>query len=185
MLKELYEFAKNPLYTEDTHKQFQYRFRKLTKLLVLAIALSISLLIVASIIQAIFKLEMGKHAIDDLFENNSPIVIFMLAVLVAPILEELIFRGPLVWFKNSNYFKSIFYFFTVCFGFMHITNFELTPQVWLLSPLLVAPQVSVGFILGFIRIKFGLLWSMILHASYNLILTFPVVILKLLDIPLE
>ncbi|WP_419211395.1 CPBP family intramembrane glutamic endopeptidase [Maribacter sp. X9] len=185
MLKELYEFAKNPLYNQDTNKQFKYRFRKLVKLLALAISFSILLLMVASTIQSVFGLEIGKHAIDDLFEDNSPLAIFMLAVFVAPFLEELIFRGPLAWFRNSDYFNFIFYSFTVCFGFVHITNFELTPQVWLLSPLLVAPQISVGFVLGFIRIKFGLLWSMVLHASYNLILIFPLVIMKFLDIQIE
>lgn len=184
MLEEIYAFAKNPLYLEDSNKHFQYRFLLLLKLLVLAIGLSLLLLLMASALQVIFKLEIGKHAIDDLFKKNSALVIFVLAVVVAPVLEELIFRGPLAWFKNSNYFPTLFYLFTFCFGFIHITNFELTTQVWLLSPLLVAPQVSVGLLLGFIRIKLGLLWSIAMHASYNCILLFPLILMKLLGIPI-
>jgi len=185
MLEELYDFAKHPVYTLDENNNLQYRFKILSKLLVLSLCLSILLLIIGSMFQNVFKLEMGKHAIDDLFENNSAIVIFLLAVLVAPFLEELLFRGPLLFFKSSKYFSIVFYLFTFTFGFIHITNFELTTQVWLLAPILVAPQISVGFLLGFIRIKFGLIWSMAMHAIYNLILIFPLMLLNFLDIPIE
>lgn len=184
MLEELYAFAKNPVFTKDENKNFDYRLQRLFKLVGIALGASILLLMVAGVIQLIFGLETGKHAIDDLFEHNTPLVIFLLAVLVAPVLEELIFRGPLAWFKKSNHFPAVFLLFTLAFGFLHITNFEFSLQVWLLSPLLVAPQISVGFILGFIRIKFGLLWSMAMHALYNLILVSPLIVLKLLNIPI-
>ena len=68
---------------------------------------------------------------------------------------------------------------------MHISNFEMTKQVLLFSPLLVAPQISVGFLLGYIRVRFGLIWSMALHACYNMVLIVPVLIMQLLDIPIE
>lgn len=68
---------------------------------------------------------------------------------------------------------------------MHISNFEMSTQVLLFSPLLVAPQISVGFLLGYIRVKFGLLWSMALHAIYNMVLVVPVLIMQLLDISIE
>lgn len=184
MLEELYAFFKHPSYMTDTNKGFQYRLRKLFKLVVLAIGLSILLLMAVSTLQLVFGLELGKHAIDDLVGNNSAILIFILAVVVAPVVEELIFRGPLVWFKKSNYFPIVFYLFSICFGFVHLTNFELTTQVWILSPFLVAPQISVGVLLGFIRVKFGLLWSMALHASYNSVFIFPLLVMKLLGIPI-
>lgn len=185
MLQELLTFARKPDYEQDENKSYTYRFRVLLKLLVLALCSCILLLIVASIIQSIFSIELGKHAMDDLFENNSLIVIFSLAVLAAPFFEELIFRGPLVFFKNSKFFVAAFYILTIIFGFIHISNFELSTQVWLLSPLLVAPQIGVGFLLGFIRVKFGLLWSMFMHACYNMILVGPLLLMKFLEIPLE
>ncbi|TLP79626.1 CPBP family intramembrane glutamic endopeptidase [Maribacter sp. ACAM166] len=185
MLEELYDFAKHPVYILDKNNNLQYRFRKLIKLLVISLCLSILLLMIASTLQHVFQLEMGKHAIDDLFKDNSAIVIFILAVIVAPFLEELLFRGPLLFFKNSKYFPTVFYSFTLIFGLIHLSNFELSTEVWLLSPLLVAPQIGIGFLLGFIRVKFGLVWSMTMHALYNLILIFPLVILKLLDIEIE
>ena len=185
MLEELIAFAKKPIYEQDVNSNASDKLRLFTKLLVLALGSSILLLIIASVIQYIFNIEVGKHAIDDLFDNNSEIKIFVLAVILAPFLEELIFRGPLLFFKNSKYFSTALYIFTIAFGLVHISNFELTTQVLLLSPLLVAPQVSVGFILGYIRVKFGLIWSMALHACYNMVLIIPLLLVKFLDIPIE
>jgi len=185
MLEELLSFAKAPMYERDVNTAISYKLIYLFKLLVLALCSSILLLMLAGTIQNLFSIELGKHAIDDLFENNSVIIIFFLSVLIAPISEELLFRGPLVFFKNSKFFGVAFYIVTLIFGIIHISNFELTTQVWLLSPILIAPQVSVGFLLGFIRVKFGLLWSIIMHACYNLVLVLPLLLLKFLDIPIE
>ncbi len=185
MLEKLIAFAKKPIYDKDVNSHTSVKLRLFAKLLVLALCSSILLLIIASIIQNIFNIEVGEHAIDDLFDNNSEIKIFFLAVIVAPFFEELIFRGPLLFFKNSKYFPIALYIFTIAFGLIHISNFELSTQVLLLSPLLVAPQISVGFLLGYIRVKFGLIWSMALHACYNMVLIIPLLLVKLLDIPIE
>ncbi|HDZ05862.1 hypothetical protein LCGC14_0122980 [marine sediment metagenome] len=185
MLNEILLFAKHPVYEQDANTSTSHKLRTLFKLLILALCLSIILLMVASFAENILHLNVGKHAIDDLFENYSVTLIFFLAVIIAPFFEELFFRGPLVFFKKSKFFKIAFYLFTVLFGFMHISNFEMTKQVLLFSPLLVAPQISVGFLLGYIRIRFGLIWSMALHACYNMVLIVPVLIMQLLDIPIE
>jgi hypothetical protein len=112
------------------------------------------------------------------------LVVLLAGIILAPVLEELIFRGPLIFFRNSRFFPYIFYGITLLFGFYHITNFELSRQVLLLSPLLVAPQLCVGVFLGYIRVRFGLLWAMLLHALYNFALLGPVLLLKYLNIPL-
>ena len=185
MFEELFLFVKSPVYTKDPNEQLQYRCIRIAKLLVLSIGLSLVLLTVASTLQTLFKIEIGKHAIDDLFENNSPIIILLLAVIVAPVLEELIFRAPLKWFRSSPYFRIIFYVFAICFGVVHLTNFEITPQVLALAPVLVAPQISIGILLGFVRVRFGLLWSITMHGLYNLILIGPLLVLRILEIPIE
>ncbi|WP_435264277.1 CPBP family glutamic-type intramembrane protease [Tenacibaculum sp. nBUS_03] len=53
------------------------------------------------------------------------------------------------------------------FGLVHITNYTLTTNVILLTPFLIAPQTILGGYLGFIRVRFGLHWSILLHACYN------------------
>ncbi|WP_036154138.1 CPBP family intramembrane glutamic endopeptidase [Maribacter forsetii] len=185
MLEELLLFAKNPIYEQDITNPFANKLRTSFKLLIIALCTSIVLLLITSGVENLLQLEMGKHAMDDLFENYSPLLIFFLAVVVAPFFEELLFRGPLIFFKDSKFFKYAFYVFTIAFGFMHISNFEMSTQVVLFSPLLVAPQIGVGFLLGFIRVKFGLVWSMALHACYNMVLIVPVLIMQILEIPIE
>ena len=100
-------------------------------------------------------------------KSMSKTVLFMVAVIAAPLLEELLFRAPITLFQNKKYFKIVFYTFALVFGFIHLSNFEITTNVLLLAPILVAPQIILGGYLGFIRVRFGLIWSILLHASYN------------------
>lgn len=185
MLQTLWSFIKNPIYTEDENTDSKHRLRIMFRLLIIALVASIILGMLTGLLETVFSLDLGKHAIEGILENYSPWFLFFAAVILAPLIEEFIFRGPMAFFKGKPYFKFIFYALTLIFGFYHITNFEITSTILLLSPILVAPQISVGAILGFVRVRFGLLWAMAFHAMYNLVLVGPIIILQLLDIPLE
>ncbi len=185
MLITIWEFVKNPIYQEDENTNLRYRISVFGKLLVIGLGASILLLSFATMIQNLFGLDMGDHAIEEMWDTYSlPMVVF-LGVLVAPFFEELLFRGTMVFFKDSSNFKYIFYGLTLLFGYIHISNFEITTTTLLLSPLLVAPQIAVGGLFGFIRVRFGLIWALLLHSTYNFVLFIPFVIAKVLDIPLE
>ncbi len=185
MWNDVLEFLKNPVYEEDENREWAYRFSVFLKLLGLALIFSIILGLLISLAQTVFDLDFGKHAIEEALEKYPLYFLFIGAVFLAPILEEIIFRGPLFFFKGSKYFKFFFHASVLIFGFYHMTNFEITSTTLLLSPLLVSPQLSVGVLLGLIRVRFGLLWAIALHAVYNLLLVGPVLMLKVLDIPLE
>ncbi len=185
MLKEVLAFLKHPVYLEDENRDFDYRMSKFWKLLIFALALSLLLGSLNGGLELLFDLDFGKHAIDGFMDQYSPWFLLLAAVVLAPVLEELFFRGPLVFFKKSSFFKYIFYLFTLVFGFYHITNFQLSTTTLLLSPLLVAPQLGVGVFLGFVRVRFGLVWAIALHALYNLVLIGPFVVLQLFDVSLD
>ncbi|MFS4492020.1 CPBP family intramembrane glutamic endopeptidase [Maribacter sp. 2308TA10-17] len=185
LLFELWNFIKNPVYIEDQNTDTSYRVKILMGLVGIGLAISIALGLVGGVVETIFSLDLGEHAVQAALEKNSPWYLFLLAVIIAPIFEELFFRGPMVFFREKTYFKYIFYTLTILFGFIHISNFEISNTVILLSPILVAPQIGVGVIFGFIRIRFGLFWTILCHALFNLILMGPVLILRLLDLPLE
>lgn len=185
MLHTLWQFLKSPTYEEDENTDIKYRASIILRLIGIAIVISILLAIIIGILETTFSLDFGKHAIANAFEDLSAWFILFAAVVIAPLMEEFIFRGPMIFFKDKPYFKHVFYVLTLIFGFYHITNFEISNTILLLSPLLVAPQISVGAILGFTRVRFGLLWAIALHAVYNLILIGPMVVLQLLGIPLE
>jgi len=182
MLKEVWEFLQYPV-NQKLELDSQERNTVFLRLLFLTVGFSIALGLLMGSIAMAFHLDFGDHAVDDLLRNYSPLKIFFLAVILAPIIEELLFRAPLTAFKNPTYFKYAYYTSVLLFGVIHISNFEgLDGQYWAI-PLLVSPQVSAGVFLGYIRTKLGLFWSMLLHAAHNLILVGPILVYLILDIP--
>jgi membrane protease YdiL (CAAX protease family) len=166
-LNELIKYLKNPVLEKDENTNFIYRLKTLIFLVFICILTAIAITIVTSIVESTGLLNTKGHSITDALKSSSTIKFFLLAVVFAPIVEELIFRAPLTLIKKKNYFKTGFYLIALLFGYVHITNYELNTSVLLFSPILIAPQFFVGLYLGYIRVKFGLLWSIALHASYN------------------
>lgn len=167
ILTELFGYLGNPVLKKDTNDRFLYRLKTFVLLLWISIATSFLISLVLGMLTAIGVLHETKHAMDSYLKNSDHRRLFVLAVFVAPIIEELIFRAPLVLFKQKKSFKTAFYSIGVLFALVHIFNFEINKNVILFSPLLIAPQFFVGLIFGFIRIRFGLHWSIFLHGSYN------------------
>ncbi len=75
---------------------------------------------------------------------------------------------------KSNY-KVYFYSFTILFALIHIANYKFSWQIVFFAPLLVLPQFIGGFLMGFMRIRFGLLWGFFLHALHNTIYVLPII----------
>ena len=145
-------------------------------------------------------------------------VLFLTIIIIAPLLEELIFRYQLknwyvsflgwavlisylfyeffypqayiafailiticsipFYFKTrkiirfrfiKTVFKYHFYLTAIVFGLVHVTNYNEPFQYGFSVVLLVLPQLFMGFILGYVRMRFGLKNSMLFHATYNFI----------------
>lgn len=184
MLNEVWEFLKHPVNQKlELEKQEQYTF--FFRLLILTVLFSVTFGLLTAGVSEVFNLDFGKHAVDELLEAYTPSLIFLLAVVVAPIIEELLFRAPLTVFKNPIRFKYAFYISVLLFGGLHISNFEaLQAQFWAI-PLLVSPQLSAGVFLGYTRTKLGLFWSILLHAAHNFLLVAPALIYLSLAIPVK
>lgn len=68
-----------------------------------------------------------------------------------------------------NLFKWNFYFVTLSFGFVHLFNLEgISGYNYLWTPILILPYIYMGFVFGFIRMKYGFINSVIFHFSINL-----------------
>ena len=184
MINDLLDFLKNPDYKVFEGLNLKEKLRALLQLLALALVLSFSFGMLISLLENFAGLDIGEHAINMLFDEFSPAVIFTMVVILAPLLEELIFRGPLYFFRNSPHFKLIFYLLTLIFAFYHLTNFDITPIILILSPLLVSPQLVIGLLLGYIRVRLGLIWAILLHSAYNLVLIGPLILIDYLEMPL-
>ncbi len=74
--------------------------------------------------------------------------------------------------KTSNFISQniqyFFYFTAISFGLLHTINFSGNPwAIFSFSLILVSPQIILGLILGYVRIKYGLLYSILFHMVVN------------------
>lgn len=106
--------------------------------------------------------------------------LFLLAVLMAPLLEEFLFRYSLRYHrlfsrfisreKWNRIFPYLVYGSAVAFGFVHLDNYiNDSWKFYALSPLIVISQLSGGFILSYIRVRLNILYSFLYHAVWNLL----------------
>lgn len=76
-------------------------------------------------------------------------------------------------------FPLLFYFSVIAFGLIHITNYVGFEKIWMYTPILVMPQLVIGLFLGYVRVRYGFGWGVLLHGLHNLAIVFPVLLLKL------
>lgn len=184
LLEELWDFAKNPNEEKYENYSIKHRFLLLGKILLLDFGFVLILFPILYLIDN--NINFSNHYEEGLY-LISDIILYML--LLFPILEELIFRLPLKFKYNIvalvinkisdgrvkpiwyNYYKYIFYFFVIVFGILHLTNYEAFSKTFILiSPLLVLSQTFGGFLLSFLRIRIGLVWSILTHIFFNSII---------------
>jgi membrane protease YdiL (CAAX protease family) len=165
--QNLITYLKNPVLEKDTNTNLSYRFNIFLQILVISLLTGIVISPIFALFEALQWVNMDNHKVAAQFENMGILQIILLGAIVVPIIEEAIFRGSITAFKKPKSFKIAFYAFALLFGFIHISNFEITTNVLLLAPILVLPQILLGGYFGYIRVRFGIQWSMLLHGCYN------------------
>ena len=195
----LWRFIKKPVELSEDKASLQLKIGTCLALFLIQIP---PLLVLMSLISGLEQLglwEEDMHSLQKIFQEMEPVLIFLFAVIVAPLFEEVMFRLILKFRSNflilwsihigvalhlgqkrsllktarkvwGKFYGWIFYLMAVAFGLMHIMNFEPSLNIYLLAPILVAPQILIGINLGYLRVRFGLIWSILFHALYNGIL---------------
>ena len=99
-------------------------------------------------------------------------IIILIILLVGNVLMLLQYKG-VVDIYDSKQYRYLYFGSILAFGLLHIKNFIFpNPLLWIISPLMVLPQIGLGFILSFIRVKYGIKYSIVFH----LIVNFPVLL---------
>ena len=191
-------FLKNPIEQPDAVQTRSEKAKKLFTLLMIDIPVMGVLIGILSGIEALglFDLEANKFNLLFLTIPVWPLI-FILVILI-PFFEELIFRlylrykynyllrflvfttsigGKVNHEKVENWvnrvwarrYKIVYYFSAILFGFVHIANYDATSMILIFSPIIVAPQFFAGLLLGYIRIRHGLISGFLLHAMHNAI----------------
>jgi len=96
-------------------------------------------------------------------------VLIMVAGLIGAMAALIMLRdrGPMAWFERL--FPGFFWLATLSFALVHLANFDARDD-WgsqaILLPL-VLPQFILGGLLGYVRVRIGLLAAILLHAAHN------------------
>jgi len=88
---------------------------------------------------------------------------FVSLVAAAAALIVLRRRPAFDWF--ARFFPAFFWLATLAFALVHLTNFDEGSAAILLP--LVLPQFILGSLLGYIRVRIGILGAIALHAAHN------------------
>ena len=195
---DLLAFLKNPEDKPDPIQTWSEKAKKLFSLLILDIPIMILLIGVLSGLQAVGLFNDESNKLGMLI-NTMPvwILIFVLVILI-PFFEELIFRlylrykynylarffiflSLIAGVKNHDQFEVwlsdfctkrylfIFYFSALLFGYVHLTNYNNSISIILLSPIIIAPQFISGLFIGYLRVRHDLVTGYLMHALHNAI----------------
>ncbi|MBI9063813.1 MAG: CPBP family intramembrane metalloprotease [Marinilabiliaceae bacterium] len=94
--------------------------------------------------------------------------IILLILLVGNVLM-LLQRNGVIDVYDSGLYRYLYFGSILAFGLVHIKNFIFPhPWLWIISPLMVLPQIGLGFILSFIRVKYGIKYSIVFHFIVNM-----------------
>jgi len=195
----LWDFIKKPTELGKDNTSLQIKIGTCLALFLIQIPPLLVLMSLIGGLEQLGLWEEDMHRLQKIFQEMDPVLIFFFAVIVAPLFEEIMFRLILKFRSNllilwsihigvalhlgekrsllktarqvwDKFYGWIFYMITVAFGLIHIMNFEPSLNIYLLAPILVAPQILIGINLGYLRVRFGLIWSILFHALYNGIL---------------
>ena len=195
----LWRFIKKPVELSEDKASLQLKIGTCGALFLIQIPPLLVLMALVGGLEQLGLWDEDMHSLQKIFQEMEPVLIFLFAVIVAPLFEEVMFRLILKFRSNflilwsihigvalhlgqkrsllktarkvwDKFYGWIFYLMAVAFGLMHIMNFEPSLNIYLLAPILVAPQILIGINLGYLRVRFGLIWSILFHAFYNGIL---------------
>lgn len=198
VFNDLIAFLKHPQEEHSPDSSIGSRLKFICLLYLIELPVIVTFIAIISLLKHYKIFDIGEHMADDLLFKYSYATILFIAVIIAPLLEETIFRLPLRYRRNylfrliaggisitglvekeklqqkvlkfwKAFFPWFFYGMAIVFGLIHMTNYVNAKSLILLAPLLTITQLFGGLIMGYIRVKIGFMWGLTYHAAHNLI----------------
>ena len=121
----------------------------------------------------IFFAVLGALSLYYIFQLKvKAVIILSLIMLIIVVFLQFYSRRKIELFISSN-FKYFFYFTAISFGLLHAFNFTGNISLIITFSLIIGgPQIIAGLILGFIRMKYGIVYSILFHMMINSIAIF-------------
>ncbi|MBE7383657.1 MAG: CPBP family intramembrane metalloprotease [Leptolyngbya sp. SIO1E4] len=104
----------------------------------------------------------------------------LLTLIVGAVLYLIVKKYYSVWRVEQFYSRRmapLYYGSSILFGFVHVFNFAGIERYFYLSPLIMLPYAIFGLLLGYVRIKHGFQWAVVLHAVNNAYAFLPLVMM--------
>lgn len=109
---------------------------------------------------------------NSLASNKPPVGVILTifsGVVLAPLIEEGLFRFPLGLYRKDPYFRWWYYTVSILFGFIHIFNYPVDRTHLFYIPFITMTQTFGGFLFGYIRIIYGIWYAVLLHSLFNIL----------------
>lgn len=157
-------FVKNP---DNQIPNFQTRNQNLREVcyyfFILDFVITLLLRYITEIMEKLilFTFPMSKNDI-----KLSMVEMVIIGIIISPLVEETVFRYPLK-FLGKNNFKWKLYLFCTIFALLHLTNYQINSDHILYIPFILKIQIFAGFILSYIRLKYGFWYGVMLHSMGN------------------
>ena len=193
---DLILFLKNPIDQAGEPISTKQKIKLLFSLFAIEIPFILLFSILLQGLESLGLVDNTDHSVITMMKSMPVAVFFFIAVIITPFFEELLFRLYLRYHQNYLFtiiaglasfsstrngdktatalhsfwikrYKYIFYFSALIFGFVHIFNFPFSFTILLLSPILVAPQIILGSIIGYLRVRYGFMMGFFMHALHN------------------
>jgi membrane protease YdiL (CAAX protease family) len=98
------------------------------------------------------------------------LILFILMFLIFIIILINYNYCKLFFIRNFSFF---FYFTAILFGLIHIFNFNgISEANFIWTPIIVIPQIIMGFLLGYVRVVYGFIYAVLFHSCINLPILF-------------
>jgi membrane protease YdiL (CAAX protease family) len=193
--RRLFRFIRKP----DDQSSADVRFSSKLRTLLALFLLNATLVCIWMFVVSFLGIDNLENANANLLEMPFGKML-LIGVITIPLLEEILFRFPMKYERNyllhlliaavglfapakhrsailanarslwSRFFGLFFYGMTLVFAFAHLNNYVDAEKLLIWSPFLIFTQFLTGLVLGYIRIRFGLLWSWGYHALFNFVL---------------
>jgi uncharacterized protein len=109
------------------------------------------------------------YLIIGIIQNNLNSSILMMIIIAIGITVFGIHYYKGINLYSENNYKLLYWGSILFFGLAHGINFSFSNSWYLLFiPLLILPQILAGFILNYIRVKYGIKYSIEFHLLINL-----------------
>jgi hypothetical protein len=97
-----------------------------------------------------------------------------LIIIISALLVSVIFFSNLTKDKLKSILEKnlvwIIHFSSIIFGLIHLVNYRELSILGIVAPVLVFPQITLGYFFAYSKLKLGFISAIALHSLYNLII---------------